>query len=88
MDVPTRQSFTMAVVLPEERTLASGITHLVRLAGWAIAPGVAGILAGAEDLGAPLVVGAALKIVYDVLLFFAFRRVVPPEERSPDPAKR
>jgi MFS family permease len=85
MDVPTRQSFTMAVVLPEERTLASGITHLVRLAGWAIAPAAAGILAGAEDLGAPLVAGAALKIVYDLLLFIAFRRVVPPEERRPDP---
>ena len=86
MDVPTRQSFTMAVVLPEERTLASGITHLVRLGGWAIAPAVAGILAGAEDLGAPLVAGAALKIVYDVLLFLAFRRVVPPEERRPEPS--
>ncbi|HKE14063.1 MAG TPA: MFS transporter [Kofleriaceae bacterium] len=82
MDVPTRQSFTMAVVRPDERTFASGITHLVRLGGWAVAPGLAGLLAGADDLGAPLMVGAALKILYDVLLFVAFRRVVPPEERA------
>jgi MFS family permease len=82
MDVPTRQSFTMAVVRPEERTFASGTTHLVRLGGWAVAPAVAGLLAGADDLGAPLVAGAVLKIVYDLLLFVAFRRVVPPEERA------
>ncbi|MCK7493117.1 MAG: hypothetical protein MZW92_17780 [Comamonadaceae bacterium] len=42
MDVPTRQSYVMAVVRPEERTFASGITHLVRLGGWAVAPAAAG----------------------------------------------
>ena len=44
MDVPTRQSYVMAVVRPEERTFASGVTHLVRLAGWAVAPAFAGLL--------------------------------------------
>jgi MFS family permease len=80
MDVPTRQSYVMAVVAPDERTLASGITHIVRMAGWAIAPALAGLLAEGRDLGTPLLVGAALKITYDLLLYAAFRRVRPPEE--------
>jgi hypothetical protein len=81
MDVPTRQSYVMAMVQPEERTLASGITHLVRLGGWAVAPGFAGWIMGALTLGSPLVVGAAMKIGYDLLLWRAFRRLKPPEER-------
>jgi MFS family permease len=81
MDVPTRQSYVMAVVAPEERTLAGGITNLVRLATWAIAPVVAGVLVGDDLLFAPLVVGAAMKIAYDVLLWRAFRSVQAPEER-------
>ena len=82
MDVPTRQSYVMAVVRPEERTLASGVTHLVRMAAWAVAPSFAGALMRGPLLAAPLVVGAGMKIVYDGLLFVAFRRVRPPEERQ------
>jgi MFS family permease len=82
MDVPTRQSYVMAVVKPEERTFASGVTHLVRLGGWALAPGVAGLLMWRESIAAPLVVGAAMKIVYDLALWRAFRSVVPPEEQA------
>lgn len=80
MDVPTRQSYVMAVVRPEERTFASGITHLVRMAGWAVAPAVAGLLMTGTSLAAPLVVGAALKILYDLILWRAFRKLRPPEE--------
>jgi MFS family permease len=83
MDVPTRQSYVMAVVRPQERTVASGITHLVRLAGWAIAPAFAGFLMTHGSLMIPLVLGAALKIVYDLLLYVAFRHLKPPEERGP-----
>jgi len=79
MDVPTRQSYVMAVVRPEERTLASGVTHLVRMAGWAVAPAIAGLMMG-SSLAAPLVVGASLKISYDIVLWRAFRRLRPPEE--------
>lgn len=82
MDVPTRQSYLMAVVAPEERTLASGVTSLVRLAAWAIAPLFAGLLMGGASLGAALVAGAALKMTYDVLLWRAFRHVKPPEEAA------
>jgi MFS family permease len=80
MDVPTRQSYVMAVVRPEERTFASGVTNLVRLAGWAVAPAFAGLLMQGASLAAPLFVGAGMKITYDLLLFGAFRGRRPPEE--------
>ena len=82
MDVPTRQSYVMAVVAPEERTWASGVTHLVRLGGWAVAPSFAGWLMQAASLAAPLFIGAGMKIAYDLLLWRAFRRLKPPEERG------
>ena len=80
MDVPTRQSYVMAVVRPEERTVASGVTHLVRLAGWAVAPAFAGMLMATRSLALPIYVGAAMKIFYDLALWRAFRNVRPPEE--------
>lgn len=80
MDVPTRQSYVMAIVPPEERTFASGVTNLVRLGGWAIAPAFAGALMQGASLGAPLLVGAGMKIVYDLVLFVSFKEQRPPEE--------
>jgi predicted MFS family arabinose efflux permease len=82
MDVPTRQSYVIAVVRPEERLVASGVTHLVRLAGWALGPVVGGILMQDVALGTPFVAAAAMKIAYDVILWAAFRRHRPPEERA------
>lgn len=82
MDVPTRQSYVMAVVLPEERTMASGVTHLVRMGGWAVAPLLAGPLMQGLALATPLLVGAGLKIVYDIALYRAFRHIKPPEEKA------
>jgi len=81
MDVPTRQSYVMAVVAPNERTYASGITSLVRLGGWAVAPFTAGFLMQGLALAAPLLIGAGMKIGYDLLLWRAFRGLKPPEER-------
>jgi MFS family permease len=83
MDVPTRQSYVMAIVEPGERTVASGVTHLVRLAGWAVSPVVAGISMQRLSLMTPLVIGAAVKISYDLLLYRSFRELRPPEERAP-----
>jgi MFS family permease len=82
MDVPTRQSYVMAIVRPEERTVVSGVTNLVRMAGWTLAPFVGGALMQRVSLVVPLVVGASLKIAYDALLYLAFRRLRPPEERA------
>jgi len=83
MDVPTRQSYVMAVVRPAERTWASGITSLVRMGGWAVAPFAAGFLMQGLALATPIMIGAGLKIAYDLLLFRAFRNVPPPEEQHP-----
>jgi MFS family permease len=83
MDVPTRQSYVMAMVRPEERTFASGVTHLVRLGGWALGPAIAGPLMQFVSLGASLVAGAGMKIAYDLLLWRSFRKLKPPEEAMP-----
>ena len=83
MDVPTRQSYVMAVVDPRERLAASGVTSLVRSVGWASAPMLAGVMMQAGGLGLPLVVAGITKISYDLLLWREFRRVKPPEELEP-----
>jgi MFS family permease len=86
MDVPTRQSYVMAVVAPQERTRTAGITNLVRLAGWAVAPAMAGALMQGVTPSGPLYIAAAMKIAYDLLLYRAFRHVRPPEELADNPA--
>ncbi|HSS02967.1 MAG TPA: MFS transporter [Kofleriaceae bacterium] len=82
MDVPTRQSYVLAVVEPSERTVVSGITTLVRIAAWAVAPAFAGLIMTGDTMALPLVIGAGMKISYDLLLWRAFRGIKPPEERA------
>ena len=82
MDVPTRQSYVAAVVRPEERTFAAGVTNLTRNTAWAAASAVAGIFMQQVSLAAPLLLGGGLKIIYDGLLWRAFRHLAPPEERK------
>jgi len=79
MDVPTRQSYTMAVVDPDERSAASGVTMAARTVGAAISPALSGLLI-TTSLALPFLVSGGLKIVYDLLLFRAFRGRRPPEE--------
>jgi predicted MFS family arabinose efflux permease len=81
MDVPTRQSYVAAVVAPSERTFASGMTNLTRNISWAAASSVAGALMQKVAFSMPLFLGGGLKIIYDILLWRAFRHVKPPEER-------
>lgn len=81
MDVPTRQSYTMAVVSAEERSSAAGITGVARTTGAAIAPVFAGLLFAKPALiNLPFFIAGALKIIYDLLLYRAFVRLQPPEE--------
>jgi MFS family permease len=80
MDVPTRQSWVMAVVRPEERMVAAGVTNLVRVGAWSVAPSFAGWFMTGWSLTVPLVIGSLMKIAYDILLYFACRRTLPPEE--------
>ena len=83
MDVPTRQSYTMAVVAPDERSAASGVTSIARSLGASISPALTGWLISIPILfSAPFFLSGGLKIVYDLLLFREFRLVKPPEEKS------
>src|SRR5262245_10013216 len=81
MDVPTRQSYLMAVVRPEERTFAGGVTNLARMCARAVAPFFAGAAMQTVALGAPIMAAAGLKILYDGLLYLGFRKIKAPEER-------
>ncbi len=97
MDVPTRQSYTMAVVRPEERSAAGGFTGAARTAGAAISPLFVGFLFSRPLLvDVPFFVAGALKIIYDVVLYRAFVTLRPPEESDemgvpasrPEPPRR
>ena len=82
MDVPVRQSYTMAVVSAEERSAAGGITGVARTTGAAISPLFAGFLFAKPSLiNIPFFIAGTLKIVYDLLLYRSFRKFHPPEER-------
>lgn len=80
MDVPTRSSYVMAIVTPRERAAAASVTSVPRSLAAAASPALAGYLLGVSTFGWPLIVGGALKIIYDILLLSMFSRVRPPEE--------
>jgi MFS family permease len=82
MDVPTRSSYVMAIVLPEERPAAASITTVPRSLASSAGPLLAGYLLTASGFGWPLVAAGALKIAYDLMLLATFRKVRPPEEAS------
>ncbi len=82
MDVPTRQSYTMAIVRPEERSAAAGIMGVARTTGAALAPLFAGFLFARPALiNLPFFIAGTLKIAYDILLYRAFAMLAPPDER-------
>jgi len=82
MDVPTRQSYTMAVVTPDERSAASGVTSIARSVGAALSPSLAGIFLGTPALlSLPFFLCGGLKIIYDLALWREFSAVKPPEEQ-------
>jgi len=83
MDVPTRQSYTMAMVDPDERSAAAGITGVARTIGASLAPVFSGVfLSNPLLLGLPFFISGGLKIVYDLALYRSFRGLRPPEERE------
>lgn len=82
MDVPTRQSYTMAVVAADERSAAAGVTGVARTTGAALSPSIAGALLNqAALLSAPFLIAGGLKIIYDMLLYHSFKSTEPPEEQ-------
>ena len=81
MDVPTRQSYTMAIVAPDERSAAAGVTGIARSLGVAASPLIAGpLFASAALASVPFLVSGGLKVVYDLLLYRSFSRLRPPDE--------
>ena len=80
MDVPTRQSYIVAVVNEEERTAAAGITNISRNISQAISPSLTGIIINTFTLSTPFILGGLLKIAYDIALYVNFRKIKPPEE--------
>jgi MFS family permease len=82
LDVPTRQSYTMAVVDPDERAASAGILSVARNAGAAIAPLFTAPVLSVPSLGLPFLLAGGLKVVYDLWIFAVFRRLKPPEEAN------
>lgn len=80
MDVPTRNSYVMAVVTPAERPAAASVTSVPRSLASATSPLLSGYLLGLSTFGWPLVIGGVLKGAYDLLLLGMFAKVRPPEE--------
>ena len=82
LDVPTRQSYTMAVVDADERASSAGILSVARNAGAAIAPLFTGAVLASPSLGLPFLLAGGLKVIYDLSIFAVFRHVKPPEEKA------
>jgi MFS family permease len=80
MDVPTRTSYVMAVVAPEERAAAASITAVPKTFAWAAGSMISGYLLTLSTFGWPLLIGGIIKGVYDILLLIKFQKVRPPEE--------
>jgi predicted MFS family arabinose efflux permease len=83
MDVPARQSFVMAIVPPQERAAAAGVTNVPRSLASAFAPLLSGAMLDATTFGWPLICCGALKVFYDILLLAQFRSVRPADELPP-----
>ena len=83
MDVPTRQSYIVAVVREDERTAAAGITNISRNITQAISPSIAGSISQSVSLlSAPFLLGGLIKIIYDIALYFNFKNTRPSDERA------
>ncbi len=84
MDVPARQSYTVAIVNPEERVSAAGFTNISRNIAQAVSPSISGYTLQFLSLSYPFFVGGGLKIIYDLLLYSNFRSIRPLEEQRQD----
>lgn len=80
MDIPTRQSYTMAIVPLDARTSAAAVTNLGRNLSQTVSPVLAGFVAQVSFFGAPFVIGSTIKLLYNGLLLKTFKDIRPPEE--------
>ena len=82
LDVPTRQSYAMAIVDPDERAASAGILSVARNGGAAMAPLFTGAILASPAIGLPFLLAGGLKVIYDLWIFALFRKVKPPEEKN------
>ena len=80
MDVPTRQSYTMAIVKPEERSRFQALLNLPRSVTMAIGPGIAAYVMQFVGISMPFLIAGIIKSFYDIALWFTFKDIKPPEE--------
>ena len=82
MDVPTRSSYVMAVVTPEERPAAASVTAVPKTFAWAAGSMISGYLLTLSTFGWPLLIAGMVKGTCDILLLIKFQKVRPPEEAA------
>jgi predicted MFS family arabinose efflux permease len=80
MDVPTRQSYTMAIVRPEDRASVAALTNIPRTVAQGLSPSLSSYLIGVAQWGLPFFIGGGVKMAYDVAIYITFKDVKPPEE--------
>jgi len=80
MDVPTRQSYTMAIVKPEERSRFQALLNLPRSITMAIGPSLAAYIMQFVGISMPFLIAGVIKSVYDIALWATFKDIKPPEE--------
>jgi MFS family permease len=85
MDVPTRQAYAMALVTPDERAAAAGFTTSARALAQALSPALTGFALARAATGLPFYLAGGLKIVYDLALYFRFRRLALPADEAAAP---
>ena len=88
MDIPTRQSYSMAIVPADARTTTAGVTNLGRTLAQAVTPAVAGWVGGQTALGVPIVIGSVIKLVYNAALYSMFKSIRAPDDPGSDHANR
>ena len=80
MDVPTRQSYTMAIVKPEERSRFQALLNLPRSITMSIGPSIAAYIMQFVGISMPFLIAGIIKSFYDIALWFTFKDIKPPEE--------
>ncbi|MBI2185449.1 MAG: MFS transporter [Thaumarchaeota archaeon] len=80
IDVPLRQSYMMALSHPEERASVAGIAGVSKTAPSGVSPSLSGYAIQQISIHTPFIAGGVFQIVSDILFYFFFRKVKPPEE--------
>jgi MFS family permease len=78
MDVPARQTYLAAIAGPDHRAQAAAVTNAARTAARPLGAPLAGAAVGTAVPGLPFFIAGGIKSMYDLVLYFWFRRVPVP----------